>query len=570
MRLFNFTVSNCSNCNKCVRECPVKAICFVNNEAQIDEDKCIACGHCFKVCPRHARNMANDIDTVKNKINSGTKTIACLDSAYLGIFKEPGKFITGLRKLGFDSIQEIAVASERAEELYIKYINENAGRQKYFITSTCPAIYIFIKKYHPQLEKYLLPVAPPMILLGRAIKAEEKNSHTVYIGPCLSKKYETFPKNDDTVMNSHITLVEIMRIMRSSGIDINTLEPTYPDRAAGKSGENYSIAGDIWQVIREAVCNNGYDYARVQGIENVKLLFESMENNTLEKCFVGISACIESCINGPFIPKNTNGLYCRRQKIKAFAEHGWGTRGKQIDWDKVDSSFEFRANPVKINKASEKEITEILRKMGKKSKADEYNCGGCGYDTCRKKAQAVYEGMDTYETCWQYMKQKAKIQRDVIFLNSVDILFLLDKNLNVIKLNPVGLRKFGFNEYDIVGKYVTELGIDDKVCKEALNIKRDYINIKIYIEKQKLTVLANFVYIDGGEIFVSMRDITDEEKQKKEISKLRMHTVYTAQNVIEKQMRVAQEIASVLGETTAETKVVLNRLKEIVMKEEDE
>jgi len=570
MRLFNFSVSNCSNCNKCVRECPVKAIRFVNNEAQIDEEKCIACGYCFKACPRNARNMANDVDTVGKMIENGKKTVACLDSAYLGIFKEPGKFITGLRKLGFDSIEEIAVASERVEELYIKYINENAGRQKYFITSTCPAIYIFIKKYHPTLAKYLIPVAPPMILLGRAIKAEEKDCHTVYIGPCLSKKYETFPKNDSTVMNSHITLVEIMRIMRTAGIDINSLEPTYPDRAAGKSGENYSIAGDIWQVIRAAVCANGYDYARVQGLGNVKQLFESMENNTLEKCFVGISACVESCINGPFIPRDTNGLYCRRQKIKAFAEHGWGTRGKPIDWNSIDSSFKFEAKKVKPNQATEEELTEILHKMGKKSKADEFNCGGCGYDTCRKKAQAVYEGMDTYETCWQYMRQKARIQSDVIFLNSVDILFLLDKNLNILKLNPSGLRKLDLTSEQIVGHYITELGIDDKLCKEAMEIKRDYINVKLRLEKPNLTVLANFVYIDGGELFVTMRDITDEEKRKEELSKLRIHTVYAAQNVIEKQMRVAQEIASLLGETTAETKVVLNRLKEIVVREEDE
>ena len=77
-------------------------------------------------------------------------------------------------------------------------------------------------------------------------------------------------------------------------------------------------------------------------------------------------------------------------------------------------------------------------------------------------------------------------------------------------------------------------------------------------------------YIEGDEVFVSMQDITSEEQRKEELAKLKMHTVETAQNVIEKQMRVAQEIASLLGETTAETKVVLNNLKDVVLKEEGE
>ena len=194
MRLFNFTVSNCRNCNKCVRVCPVKAIRFINNEAKIDETRCIACGQCFMACPKHARNVQNDVDKVLRELDSGKKTVAILDSAYMGAFKEPEKFISALRTLGFSSVQEIAAASEKVTELYINYMNENAGKQKYFISSTCPAIYIFIEKYHHELIKYLMPVASPMVLLGRAIKKDDPDCTAVYIGPCLSKKYETYPK----------------------------------------------------------------------------------------------------------------------------------------------------------------------------------------------------------------------------------------------------------------------------------------------------------------------------------------------------------------------------------------
>ena len=95
MRLFNFTVSNCRNCNKCVRECPVNAIRFLNNEAKISETRCIACGRCFEACPQHARNVQNDVDKVLISIEHGKKVVAVLDSAYIGTFKEPAKFIAG-------------------------------------------------------------------------------------------------------------------------------------------------------------------------------------------------------------------------------------------------------------------------------------------------------------------------------------------------------------------------------------------------------------------------------------------------------------------------------------------
>lgn len=568
MRLFNFTVSNCQNCNKCVRECPVKAIRFINNEAKISETRCIACGQCFEACPRHARNVQNDVEKVLSSIEHGKRLVAVLDSAYMGTFKEPAKFVSALRELGFDSVQEMAAASEKITELYIKYINENAGKQKYFISSTCPATYIFIEKYHHELIKYLMPVASPMVMLGRVIKKEDPECMAVYIGPCLSKKYETFPKEGAEV-DAHITLVEILKMFRRKGISIDDMEPSVPDLVPALSGENYSISGDMWPDLTNAVENNGYDILKVNGMDNIKELFESMENDTLDKCYIGISACTESCINGPFIPWDSNGLFCRRQKIKAFAEKGgWGINSKKINWDDVDTSYKFIPMKVPDNKPDEVEIRKILAEMGRKTKADEFDCGACGYNTCREKAIAVYEGMANVEMCWPNLQAKARRIGDLFFRNSINILFLLDKNLNILQLNPVGERKLGFRAEEAIGKPVDIFNAGRDIYQQSLNIKNDILNVKMKLRDKNLTVITNIVYIEGDEIFVLMQDITKEEERKEELAKLKLHTVDTAQKVIEKQMRVAQEIASLLGETTAETKVVLNRLKDVVLKEE--
>lgn len=568
MRLFNFTAGNCQNCNKCVRQCPVKAIRFKNNIAEIDEDKCIACGICFTACPKHARNLENEIATVTSMLESDRKVIACIDSAYLGSFEVPGQYVAALRKMGFDSVQEIAAGSEKISHEYIKYIKAHAGEQKYFICSTCPSIYLFIQKYHPTLVKYLIPTVTPMLALGMAIKKEQPEAYTVYVGPCLSKKYETLPKRDDAPINSLITCQEIMRMFKWRGIALENLEPEIPDRVAQSTGTSYSISGDTWPSITSIMEEKGYDTLRVNGLDNVKNLFESMENESLGNCYIGISACSESCINGPFIPKQSLALFCRRQRITHFAaHHGWGIKNNPIDWEGInlDTSFE----PIKIPHptASPEEIEEILHRMGRHTRIDEYDCGACGYTTCREKAQAVFEGMAEIEMCWPNLKKKAEQKGDTIFQHSRNIIIILDKNCNIEQINPVAEKTFNLKVEDVVKKPITTLGIDDDDYVLCLSSKTDIINKKVSLPKFGITVLVNIIYVEGNELFISMQNITEEEKRKEELAKLKLHTVDIAQNVIEKQMRVAQEIASLLGETTAQTKVALNKLKDVVIKE---
>lgn len=64
-----------------------------------------------------------------------------------------------------------------------------------------------------------------------------------------------------------------------------------------------------------------------------------------------------------------------------------------------------------------------------------------------------------------------------------------------------------------------------------------------------------------------IKDITEEEQAKEKNFRARLESAEMAQKVIEKQMIAAQEIASLLGETTAETKVTLNLLKDLMLDE---
>ena len=64
-----------------------------------------------------------------------------------------------------------------------------------------------------------------------------------------------------------------------------------------------------------------------------------------------------------------------------------------------------------------------------------------------------------------------------------------------------------------------------------------------------------------------MRDITDEENEREKKESISRQTVEVADKVVDKQMRIVQEIASLLGETAAETKIALTKLKESIENE---
>ena len=199
--------------------------------------------------------------------------------------------------------------------------------------------------------------------------------------------------------------------------------------------------------------------------------------------------------------------------------------------------------------------------------ANELDCGACGYNSCREKAEAVLLGMAQINMCMPYMKRKAETMTSAIFLAARNSIIIADMDLKVLRINPALEKVSKIKMSDAVGMDVSEF-IPEEYFKQVLESGNDIVGEKINIEKFGFTGLMNIMYMKEERNFmVTIQDITADEKRRAELEKLRLSTVDVAQNVIDKQMMVAQEIASLLGETTAETKVALNRLKKVVLKE---
>ena len=222
----------------------------------------------------------------------------------------------------------------------------------------------------------------------------------------------------------------------------------------------------------------------------------------------------------------------------------------------------------KLQQPTEEEINNILREMGKFKPSDELNCGSCGYDTCREKAVAILQGKAEISMCLPFLKDKAESFSDTIVKNTPNGLIVLNEALEVQQINLAALKMMNLHSSkDILGDLVVRV-LDPKPFMDVLGKGRNIKNKKVYLAEYEKYIEQTIVYDKEYKLMVCiMRDITEEENVRRKKEDISRHTVEIADNVVDKQMRIVQEIASLLGETAAETKIALTKLKETIADE---
>lgn len=575
MKFINFDREKCNHCYKCLRKCPSKAITILESHSEIVDEMCIKCGECQEVCPQGALTIISDIDRIKFAIERNKKTLVSIAPSFISAFnlKEAGQIVTALKLLGFDVVEETAIGAEVVSEYYKTFI-EN-GKQKNLITTSCPSANYYVEQYYPELIQYMIPVVSPMLAHGKLMKHYYgMDSFMIFIGPCLAKKAEAEEAQHRDIVDSVMTFDELRCWFEEANIDIENLETSVFDHKSHQRGRAFPIGGGLLNKLVEEVAVNKYEIIRVDGVERCKDVLEALRHDAITNVCVEMNMCLGSCIDGPGMPKNKANYYERERRLKHYVK-----RTVNI-WEDVDdlyaSNLEIDYSKVFLDRkvhrvnATEDQIIEILKKMGKNSKADELNCNACGYYTCREKAQAVFEGMSDITMCLPYMREKAESIRNIIFENSPNVIVMLDEDLVVKEINPSGERIFNVRAKDIVGKPIIMI-MDEAPFLKVLENENRMISQKVEYENYGVVMYQNIMYLESERIVMAiLTDMTQEEKNRKELARVKETTINAAQEVINKQMRVAQEIASLLGETTAETKVILTKLKKITLGEAGE
>lgn len=568
MSYINFLKANCRNCYKCLRSCPVKAIKIKNEQAEIVTEKCIACGVCLTVCPQDARYIKSEIGRVKEAIKDGKNLIASIAPSFPGGIdvESAGQIVSVLKHLGFKYVEETAVGADIVSDLYKSYMKKQNLNN--IITTCCPAVNFLIQRNFPELIDYMIPVVSPMIAHGKTIRKKYgMDSFVVFIGPCLAKKYEAREFQHEGIIDAVLTFEELNNWLKDEKIVPKDFEAKDFDATASMGGKGFPVSGGVLNSFD--LGSKQYDRIAVHGVEECVELLTSMKRGDIGGICLEANACKGGCIGGPGFDKHGDGFYKRQSRVKDYIRN----EGKNIGDPQVDPYKSIKFDKAFFDQSqkkedfSEEEIKKVLNSMGKYNPTDELNCGVCGYNTCRDKARAILSGMAETNMCLGFMRNKAERMTNLIFENSPNIIIILDEELRIKEFNPEAEKVFNISAVEAKGNPIS-IYMDDHDFSIVIDTKLNIYRKKVELEGYDRVVLQNILYIEKQNILLAiMEDITKEERNVEELTKVKENTIDAAQQVIDKQMRVVQEIASLLGETTAETKVILSKLKKVAMEE---
>ena len=549
--------SNCKNCYKCIRHCPVKSIRFSGNQAHIIDNECILCGHCFVVCPQGAKQIVDDTEKVKVMLQGEDPVIVSLAPSFIANYEGVGigSMRRALQKLGFADVEETAIGATIVKTEYERMLAED--HKDIIISSCCHSANLLIQKYFPGALPYLADVLSPMLAHCQDIKRRMPNAKTVFIGPCVAKKDEA--DHYKGLTDAVLTFEELTNWLNKEGIELEHEIDANEESLA----RFFPVTGGVLKTMRQDA--PGFTYLAIDGVNNCIEALKDVESGKIHHCFIEMNVCSGGCISGPVMEKYHKNPVKDYIAVSSYA----GTKDFDVPQpDLMHLRKSFSPIEPEARMPSETEISAILRQMGKFRPSQELNCGSCGYNTCREKAIAIYQGKAEASMCLPYLKDKAESFSDTIVKNTPNGLIVLNEDLEVQQINAAARKILNIrNASDVMGEPVVRI-LDPMIFMNALESRMGILEQREYLVEYKRYVEETVIHDKESRLLICiMRDVTQEEREREKKESISHQTIEVADKVVDKQMRIVQEIASLLGETAAETKIALSKLKESISNE---
>ena len=559
---------NCQDCYKCIRECPVKAIMVEGNKASIIEERCIYCGHCTQVCPTGAKKVRDGLTRAKFTLNRHPgKVYMSLAPSYVSEFGNVpvSALIGSIKQLGFAGVSETALGAEVVSAKTEQYITESTA--KLHISSACPVIVDYIRKYVPAMVDNITPIVSPMIAHSMMLREMYGNDiKIIFAGPCISKKTESDHFNQ--LVDVAITFKDLSEWLESEGelpinyISDKTAEAFIPYNS--HIGAAYPIEGGMLKGMH--TLQKPVHYMSFSGIDVVKsVLNELNPDEGSDPMFLELLACSGGCVNGP-AKLNSFSIAKKRYDIIGRCK----TEEPHKDFSHLDLNIQFQRDFQKnTHDYTQIEIKAALATVGKTTDEDELNCSSCGYDTCRDFAVAMLNRRAEDNMCASYMRKIAHDKATVLLQKIPAGVILVNSDLKVVDMNRTFASYMGediLSVYDLMpGMSGASLG---KICSFEPFFRTAFatgeeLKERRITDNDKTWLLSIYNLQPNRQVFGLLQSLNEPSVKKEWI-------LERAREVIRNHMSTVQKVAGLLGENAAYTDSTLRSIIEAYDQKEGE
>ena len=315
--------SKCIKCGKCAKACPYHSIIHLERPCQascgmdaigsdehgkavINQDKCVACGQCLVSCPFGAIVDKGQIFQVIQSILKGDKVIAIVAPAFIGQFSgqvSPGKLVTAMKMLGFDSVVEVAIGADMCTIEEAKdFLEKVPAEQDYMATSCCPAWHSMIYKLFPGEKNKISMTLTPMVFTARLMKKQNPGCKVVFVGPCAAKKLEAIRADIRSDVDFVLTFEELMGMFEAKEIDFSAIEESEGLTEGTAAGRGFAVSGGVAQAVANLVKeqNPGMEVktARAEGLRDCRKLMMMAKAGKYKGYLLEGMACPGGCVAG--------------------------------------------------------------------------------------------------------------------------------------------------------------------------------------------------------------------------------------------------------------------------------
>lgn len=557
--------ARCRDCYRCLRNCPVNAIKMKDGQASIEVEMCILCGTCLKECPQNAKQFRRDLEKVKRLIKENEYVAVSIAPSFPAMFEDwqIERVPSLMRKFGFSYVCETAEAAYYVAMETKEYFSEKV--KGLCLSTACPSFVTYIEKFQPKNVDNLIPLVSPMVAHAKRLKNKlGSNWKVVFVGPCVAKKAEAERTEYKNLIDGVLTFTELIEWINEENVNLKQYEVSEFDEQVPGDARLYALTGGMSKTAALETDNLNTSVYAMSGFTEIVDSLCSF-NETDNKIMIEPLICLSGCVNGPGLPKATT-VYKRKENVISYAKQKRNeTAIVEKRLVKLSTSYNHAAGLIE-ECFSDEQIRNVLDQTGKQNEEDQLNCAACGYQTCLENAKAILSGMVEIESCIPYMRRLAEKRTDKIIETSPNGIVILNKEFEIIHMNPA-FKKFFMCTNSVVGKRISYLMDPEAFIKlkdcENVTVEQtvNHTNYNIICHQILYKLIEDEQYIG---IFVDItKNLSDEEK----LDSLRERTIYQAQELLQHQIEMAQQLAKLLGENTAKGEELVENLLKLTQDE---